>query len=139
NRLSMLLAVLDARCGVSFSQADVYLNVAGGLRITEPAADVAAAAALVSSLLATPLPSEDVYFGEISLSGAVRPVSHMTTRLREAHKLGFKRAIIPASGDVDKGADKTKVQRLTHLREIIDIVGAGKTKGVSAPSSRARG
>src|SRR5690606_6466481 len=122
NRLSMLLAVLDARCGVNFAQADVYLNVAGGLRITEPAADLAAAAALVSSLLATPLPSEDVYFGEISLSGAVRPVSHMTTRLREAHKLGFKRAIIPASGDVDKGADKTKVQRLTHLREIIDIV-----------------
>jgi DNA repair protein RadA/Sms len=132
NRLSMLLAVLDARCGVSFSQADVYLNVAGGLRISEPAADLAAAAALVSSLLATPLPAEDVYFGEISLSGAVRPVSHMTTRLREAQKLGFKRAVIPASGDLDKGADKTKTQRLTHLREIIDIVGAGK-KSTTAP------
>jgi DNA repair protein RadA/Sms len=139
NRLSMLLAVLDARCGVSFSQADVYLNVAGGLRITEPAADLAAAAALISSLLATPLPTEDVYFGEISLSGAVRPVSHMTTRLREAHKLGFKRSIVPASGDIDKGTDKPTVQRLTHLREIIDIVGAGKTKGGKAPSSRSRG
>jgi DNA repair protein RadA/Sms len=122
----MLLAVLDARCGVSFSQADVYLNVAGGLRISEPAADLAAAAALVSSLLATPLAPDDVFFGEISLSGAVRPVSHMTTRLREAHKLGFKRAIVPAKGDIDKGGDKPKIQRLTHLREIIDIVGAGK-------------
>ncbi|HWV81959.1 MAG TPA: DNA repair protein RadA [Hyphomicrobiaceae bacterium] len=139
NRLSMLLAVLDARCGVSFSQADVYLNVAGGLRITEPAADLAAAAALVSSLLATPLPPEDVYFGEISLSGAVRPVSHMTTRLREAHKLGFKRAVVPASGDIDKGADRPKVQRLTHLREIIDIVGGAKTRSGNTPSSRARG
>lgn len=128
NRLSMLLAVLDARCGLSFAQADVYLNVAGGLRITEPAADLAAAAALISSLANTPLPPDDVYFGEISLSGAVRPSGHMNTRLREAHKLGFKRAVIPAAGEIEKGGDRPKTHRLTHLREIIDIVGAGKTK-----------
>jgi DNA repair protein RadA/Sms len=138
NRLSMLLAVLDARCGVSFAQADVYLNVAGGLRITEPAADLAAAAALVSSLLATPLPPDDVYFGEISLSGAIRPAAHMATRLREAHKLGFKRAVLPASGDIDKGSDKPKAHRLSHLRELIDVVGAGK-KGAAVPSPRVRG
>jgi DNA repair protein RadA/Sms len=129
NRLSMLLAVLDARCGLSFAQADVYLNVAGGLRIAEPAADLAAAAALVSSLMNTPLATDDVYFGEISLSGAVRPAGHMGTRLREAHKLGFKRAVIPAAGEIEKGNDKPKTARLTHLRELIDVVGAGKAKG----------
>src|SRR5467141_2621380 len=95
NRLAMVLAVLEAHCGVRLSGHDVYLNVAGGLRIQEPAADLAAAAALVSSLANAPLPSDAVYFGEISLSGAVRPVAQATTRLKEAQKLGFGRAILP--------------------------------------------
>ena len=89
NRLSMVLAVLEAHCGVRLSGHDVYLNVAGGLRIHEPAADVAAAAALVSSLARAPLPADAVYFGEVSLSGAVRPVAQTATRLKEAQKLGF--------------------------------------------------
>ena len=72
NRLAMLLAVLEARCGVSFASHDVYLNVAGGLKIAEPAADLAAAAALLSSFSGVALPSDRIYFGEISLSGAVR-------------------------------------------------------------------
>jgi len=95
NRLSMVLAVLEAHCGVRLSGHDVYLNVAGGLRIQEPAADIAAAAALVSSLTHSPLPATAVYFGEISLSGAVRPVPQSATRLREAQKLGFTRAVAP--------------------------------------------
>src|SRR5690606_14916332 len=90
SRLVMLLAVLDARCGVSFGQNDVYLNVAGGLKITEPAADLAAAAALLSSISGVALPQNQVFFGEISLSGAVRAAAHMTTRLKEAQKLGFR-------------------------------------------------
>jgi DNA repair protein RadA/Sms len=94
-RLSMVLAVLEAHCGVRLSGHDVYLNVAGGLRIQEPAADVAAAAALVSSLARAPLPADAVYFGEVSLSGAVRPVAQTATRLKEAQKLGFTRAIVP--------------------------------------------
>jgi DNA repair protein RadA/Sms len=94
-RLSMVLAVLEAHCGVRLSGHDVYLNVAGGLRIQEPAADVAAAAALVSSLARAPLPADAVYFGEVSLSGAVRPVAQTATRLKEAQKLGFARAIVP--------------------------------------------
>ena len=94
NRLSMVLAVLEAHCGVRLSGHDVYLNVAGGLRIQEPAADIAAAA-LVSSLTHSPLPATAVYFGEISLSGAVRPVPQSATRLREAQKLGFTRAVAP--------------------------------------------
>jgi DNA repair protein RadA/Sms len=94
-RLSMVLAVLEAHCGVKLSGHDVYLNVAGGLRIQEPAADLAAAAALVSSLMNAPLPSDSVVFGEISLSGMVRPVAHSAARLKEAQKLGFGRAFAP--------------------------------------------
>jgi DNA repair protein RadA/Sms len=74
----------------------------------------------------TPLPPDDVYFGEISLSGAVRPAGHLGTRLREAQKLGFKRAVIPSAGEIEKGLDKPRTLRLTHLRELIDAVGAGK-------------
>src|SRR5262249_23508908 len=114
SRLAMLLAVLDARCGISFAQHDVYLNVAGGLRITEPAADLAAAAALLSSISNLALGSHDVYFGEISLSGAVRPAGHMMSRLKEAQKLGFKRAVMPAAGDVDEAASKLELQRMGH-------------------------
>jgi DNA repair protein RadA/Sms len=95
NRLSMVLAVLESHCGVRLSSHDVYLNVAGGLRIQEPAADLAAAAALVSSLADAPLSPDAVYFGEISLSGAIRPVAQAAARLKEAQKLGFARAILP--------------------------------------------
>src|SRR6202453_4275488 len=94
-RLAMVLAVLEARCGLGLGTRDVYLNVAGGLRITEPAADLAAAAALASSALEAPLPSNCVVFGEISLSGEVRPVSRTEARLKEAAKLGFGRALGP--------------------------------------------
>ncbi len=123
NRLSMLLAVLEARCGVSVAEHDVYLNVAGGLKITEPAADLAAAAALLSSLSGVALPVDHVYFGEISLSGAVRAAGHMGTRLKEAQKLGFKRAFIPAAGDLDGGAGKLSLQRLSHLKELAEVIG----------------
>ncbi len=95
-RLSMVLAVLEAHCGVRFGSHDVYLNVAGGYRITEPAADLAVAAALVSSLAGLALPADCVYFGEISLSGAVRPVAHAGQRLKEAEKLGFARRSLPS-------------------------------------------
>jgi DNA repair protein RadA/Sms len=94
-RLAMVLAVLEARCGVGFGDKDVYLNVAGGLRITEPAADLAAAAALVSSAFDKPLPQDCVVFGEVSLSGDVRSVGRMEGRMKEAAKLGFGRALAP--------------------------------------------
>mgnify|MGYP001110518241 CR=1 FL=1 len=103
NRLSMILAVLEAHCGVRFGQHDVYLNVAGGYRIAEPAADLAVAAALVSSIAGAALPADCVYFGEVSLSGAVRPVAHAAQRLKEAEKLGFRHAALPAgTADVPK-------------------------------------
>jgi len=95
NRLSMVLAVLQAHCGVRFASHDVYLNVAGGYRISEPAADLAVAAALVSSIANVALPSTDIYFGEVSLSGSLRAVAHAVLRVKEAAKLGFTRAILP--------------------------------------------
>ncbi len=95
NRLSMVLAVLEAHGGLKLGMHDIYLNVAGGLRITEPAADLAAAAALVSSLTGAPLPPDTVYFGEVGLSGAIRPVAHAQARLKEAAKLGFSSAVAP--------------------------------------------
>ncbi len=96
-RLAMVLAVLEARCGLGFGDRDIYLNVAGGLRISEPAADLAAAAALASSALDQPLPQDAVVFGEVSLSGEVRTVGRAEARLKEAAKLGFARALAPAS------------------------------------------
>src|SRR5579864_1641860 len=95
-RLAMITAVLDARCGLTVGANDIYLNVAGGLRIVEPAADLAVAAALVSALTETPVPPEVVVFGEIGLSGRVRPVTHAEARLKEAAKLGFAEAWAPA-------------------------------------------
>jgi len=94
-RLAMLLAVLEARAGVGFAGSDVYLNVAGGLRITEPAADLAVAAALVSARQDMPLPRDAVFFGEVSLSGALRPTVQADARLREAARLGFASAHAP--------------------------------------------
>src|ERR1700704_2224955 len=131
SRLSMVLAVLEAHCGVKLSGHDVYLNVAGGLRIQEPAADLAAAAALVSSLANAPLPVDAVYFGEISLSGAVRPVAQASARLKEAAKLGFGRAILPDSARGEPGGDAglslTTVASLTSL--VADIAARGSGKG----------
>ncbi|HWE22096.1 MAG TPA: DNA repair protein RadA [Hyphomicrobiaceae bacterium] len=123
NRLAMILAVLDARCGVSFAQHDVYLNVAGGLRITEPAADLAAAAALLSSISNLALGPYDVYFGEISLSGAVRPAGHTMSRLKEARKLGFKRGVMPAAGDVDGAVSGLDLTRLAYVKELAHALG----------------
>jgi len=94
-RLSMLLAVLEARAGIALAGRDVFLNVAGGLRIAEPAADLAVAAALLSALSERPVPPDAAIFGEISLSGAIRPVAHAEARLKEARKLGFAQAVTP--------------------------------------------
>jgi len=120
-RLAMILAVLEARCGISFSGQDVYLNVAGGLRITEPAADLAAAAALISALTGEALPQDTVLFGEISLSGSIRPVSQADARLKEAEKLGFSRAIAPSRM---KNANKSgiSVQKVSDMSSMIDQV-----------------
>ena len=116
-RLAMILAVLDARAGVGIGGSDVYLNIAGGLKISEPACDLAAAAALVSSVGGEPLPRDTVFFGEISLSGDIRPVPQAEARLKEAAKLGFKQAFIPKGTKVDGAGLK-----LTEMTSVADLL-----------------
>jgi DNA repair protein RadA/Sms len=96
-RLAMILAVLEARCGLSLSSAEVYLNIAGGYRLSDPAADMAVAAAIVSAWSERPVPADAIVFGEVALSGEVRPVAHAGLRMKEAAKLGFARALVPAN------------------------------------------
>ncbi len=119
SRLSMVLAVLETRCGVRIGANDIYLNVAGGLKINEPAADLAVAAALISSLVGSPLPQEAVFFGEISLAGGVRPVVHGALRIREAQKLGFKAAI---TGRL-KAGDSVSGIRVSEYSELAELIG----------------
>ncbi|MDG1458054.1 MAG: DNA repair protein RadA [Pseudoprimorskyibacter sp.] len=118
-RLAMVLAVLEARCGLPFAGLDVYLNVAGGLRIGEPAADLAVAAALISAREDSALPPKCVVFGEISLSGALRPVGQTENRLKEAQKLGFTSAIAPSGGK----ASTDKGMRLMQMADLSGFVG----------------
>jgi DNA repair protein RadA/Sms len=120
-RLAMVLAVLEARCGVAFGNNDIYLNVAGGLRISEPAADLAVAAALLSSLTGEPVPPECVVFGEIGLSGEVRRVSQPEVRLKEAVKLGFTQAILPET-DKAKRANVEPALRRTEIRQLSELL-----------------
>ena len=124
-RLAMILAVLESRCGIPFTGLDVYLNVAGGMKISEPAADLAVAAALVSAREDTALPEGAVVFGEISLSGALRPAPQTENRLKEAQKLGFTSAIAPTGGktiDVN-GISLNQMGDLTAF--VGEVFGAG--------------
>lgn len=126
NRLAMILAVMEARCGVKFSGSDIYLNIAGGIRIQEPAADLAVAAALISAVAQLPIPGETVFFGEIGLAGEIRPVAQPAVRLKESAKLGFETAYVPAG---KKGKNKKPigapdgmgVREIKHIQDIIDL------------------
>ncbi|MGR3515157.1 MAG: DNA repair protein RadA [Paracoccaceae bacterium] len=125
SRLAMILAVLESRCGIPFAGLDVYLNVAGGLRISEPAADLAVAAALLSAREDSALPRRTVVFGEISLSGGVRPVGQTEARLKEAEKLGFEAAILPERSKLGHTAGM-KVQKIPDLATLVgQVFGAG--------------
>jgi len=120
-RLSMILAVLEARCGVSLTGNDVFLNVAGGLRVTEPAADLAVAAAILSAHRDAPIPHDAVVFGEISLSSAIRAVSQTNARLKEAKKLGFTQAYAPSMVQGQSESGMT-VAELSDLDGLMDLV-----------------
>ena len=119
-RLAMLLAVLESRCGLNFSSAEVYLNVAGGYRLADPAADLAVSAALVSALADRPLPAGSMWFGEVSLAGEIRPVAHPGIRLREAQKLGFDRAHGPV-GAGEKVSDM-QFEDMASLAKLVDRI-----------------
>ena len=109
-RLSMVLAVLEARCGIALSNYDVYLNVAGGIKINEPAADLAVVAALISSFNSRKIKADTVVFGELSLSGMIRTVPQVNLRLNEIKKLGFKKAIVPYQEKNLKNSDLKLIQ-----------------------------
>lgn len=121
-RLAMILAVLETRCGLALGGHDVYLNVAGGLRIAEPAADLAVAAALISAFRDVPFPEDGVVFGEIGLSGEVRAVSQSDARLKEAAKLGFAQAFVPTSRKPTKGKTPLPLEAIRHLNELSPLL-----------------
>jgi DNA repair protein RadA/Sms len=134
SRLSMVLAVLEARCGLVLSGHDIYLAVAGGLRIAEPAADLAVAAALISSRAGVALPPDVVYFGEVSLSGRVRAVPHAAGRLKEASKLGFAGAVVPPQAGAEGGGYATsEVALLADLVHRIAPAGLAEDRPCSLP------
>jgi DNA repair protein RadA/Sms len=128
NRLAMILAVLEARAGVSLSQHDVYLNVAGGLRLKEPAADLAVAAALLSSLSDTIIPHGTTLFGEIALSGNIRPVSQTESRLKEAQKLGLDDAVVADNGE-PPATNGLKIKQMSTVADLVAWV-ASRSKGL---------
>ena len=125
SRLAMILAVLEARCAIPFSGLDVYLNVAGGLKISEPAADLAVAAALLSAREDVALPADTVVFGEISLSGALRAVGQTENRLKEARKLGFSGVIAPSQSKIGSTSG-IGIRQMPDLTSFVgEIFGAG--------------
>ncbi len=119
NRLSMILAVLEARAGMVFSDKEVYLSVAGGLKINEPAADLTAALALLSAMLDKPLPTGLISFGEIGLTGELRPVARTEARLKEAEKLGFQKSVLPKGKQGEKALGS---HRVSHVEGVVDFV-----------------
>ncbi|MGB8813828.1 MAG: DNA repair protein RadA [Paracoccaceae bacterium] len=124
-RLSTILAVLEARCGIPFAGLDVFLNVAGGMRVSEPAADLAVAGALLSAREDVAIPPDMVLFGEISLSGALRPVGQTENRLKEASKLGFSQAIAPSRSKLGQETDM-RVRQMPDLTAFVgEMFGAG--------------
>jgi len=143
NRLAMVLAVLEARCGVPIGANDIYLNVAGGLRISEPAADLAVAAALVSALVKEPVPPDTVVFGEIGLSGEIRPVSQAEARLKEAEKLGFVSALTPPrrlrAKEKATSTPGLQPREIAHLRNLVGMFdkAAGVTRKLGTGGGRA--
>jgi DNA repair protein RadA/Sms len=134
-RLAMVIAVLDARCGLELTGRDVYLSVAGGLRVSEPAADLAVAAALVSALAGKAAPDRTLFFGEVGLSGEIRPVSGGGARLKEAAKLGFLSAVVPAAPERGSGRlpGTLRTTELRVLPELLPLFGLEGRRPGRAP------
>ena len=122
NRLAMLLAVLHRHAGIACFDQDVFLNAVGGVRIAEPGADLAVTLAVVSSLRNRPLPGKHVVFGEVGLAGEVRPVQRGQERLREAAKLGFTHAIVPAANKPRQAIAGLQVVAVERLVEAVDYI-----------------
>lgn len=123
NRLAMLLAVLHRHVGISMSDQDVFINVVGGMRISETASDLPLLLAIVSSFKDRPLPNDMIMFGEIGLSGEIRPVQNGIERLNEALKHGFKQALVPKANSPKGGLPNMDIQTVTHISQVMEKVG----------------
>mgnify|MGYP001569143316 FL=1 len=121
-RLNMLLAVLEKRCGYKLSQQDVFVNIAGGLKVSDPATDLGIAASIVSSFENLALPSRMVFAGEIGLSGEIRGVNRIDQRIKEAEKLGFKDFLCSDQLDLKKSEYAIKIHTIGNIRQVFDLV-----------------
>jgi DNA repair protein RadA/Sms len=121
NRLHLLVAVLGKRARLDLGQQDVFVNAAGGVRITEPAADLAVALAIASNVRNRPSGSDLVALGELGLSGEVRRVGQLERRLLEAHRMGFKRAVIPAEAEISAGI--LRGMKLLRVATVLEAIG----------------
>ncbi len=119
-RLHLMLAVLEKRCGFFFGNQDVFINVAGGLRVSEPAIDLSLAVALVSSLQDIPVSRDICFAGEVGLSGEIRPIQQLDKRIAEATRLGYKKIYIPVSPNVDIPKSNTTVVQVRLLTEMFE-------------------
>jgi predicted ATP-dependent serine protease len=134
NRLAMLIAVLQTRYGVFLGDKEVYLNIAGGLKINEPAADFAVAVALISAARDIPIDPDYVIFGELGLSGEVRPVAHADVRIKEASKLGFKRGLVPSGTKGEKeDFPLYSARHISDVKSLLFSENKGQSKNSSAP------
>ena len=122
NRLSMIIAVLASRCNINMGDKEVYLNVVGGIKLQDPSADLAVAAALISVFYDKVFPKKTIICGEIGLAGEVRAVPYLESRLKEAAKLGFEHAVIPNQEVNDKNFEEMKLLKVGYLRDLIELL-----------------
>jgi DNA repair protein RadA/Sms len=122
NRLSMLVAVLSSCCKIDFSHKDIYINIAGGLKITEPAIDLAVIAAILSSTFKNPLPKEAIFFGEVNLSGEIRQSNLPFLRIKEAQKLGFTKIFCPHKTDDFEKLSTVSISKLKSISDVLTLV-----------------
>lgn len=124
NRLALIVAVLEKRCGLALSSCDVYVKVTGGVFLRDPSADLGMAAAIASSFAEVPVPKDMVFIGEVGLSGQIRTVPALESRLREAAKLGFTTAVVPSNGlRGNSGLDSIKVVCIHSVKEVLEVMG----------------
>ncbi len=124
NRVSMILAILEKRIGLRLGGQDVFVNIVGGVQVDEPAADLGIAMTIASSFKEKAIPTDTVFVGEIGLGGEVRSVSQMEIRLKEAQRLGFKRAVIPKDNAKGISKDlKIELIEICYLSESVEIIG----------------
>jgi DNA repair protein RadA/Sms len=123
NRVSLLVAVLDKICGLNLGGSDIFLNVAGGVRVEEPAVDLAVVSAMASSFLDRPVDARTVVLGEVGLTGEVRAISQIDIRVKEAARLGFNRCIVPKTNIASlTQTAKMEIRTITSLKELLEIL-----------------